>query len=296
MNHDYHHEKWERITDDFGRPSLFVPVGFGEDYDRCFGNTSETMRVTLNTLDEIAGISSEAVQREQARVEAEHKPFNTVETIVHMLEETGSPASWDHDVKPAILARAERQHHQDRLLTMGSQAVIAEALTKGYYPLVVTYGAIEEPRGERQKWTAREWQSTKVAMTPVLRDHPLVVSEERSKGKLFATWETTLHGEPVMLLPRAAWLSPDMPVYIKEMLLVDDKKDTFTDFEKNMYGIHYLPESDDDVRVAQINGEYPVGNRVVLARGMGRVAEHLRCIGDEMPSEYFRHIDINEKL
>ena len=296
MNRDYHHQRWERITDDFGRPSLFVPVGFGEDYDRCFGNTSETMRITLNTLDDIAGISSEVVELEQARVEAAHKPFNTVETIVRLFEESGSSATWDHDVKPAILERAQRQHHQDRLLTIGSHAVIGSALEKGYYPLVVTYGAIEEPRGERQKWTAREWQSTKVAMTPVLRDHPLVVSEERSKGKLFSTWETSLHGKSAMLLPRSAWLDPNVPVYIGEMLLVDDKKDTYTDFTNAMYGIHYLPESDDDVRVAQITGEYPADNRVVLARGMAQVARWLAEIGDRMPSEYFAGIDISNKL
>ncbi len=287
MNRDYHHQRWERVIDDFGRPSLFVPVGFGEDFDRCFGDTSETMRVTLNTLDDIAGISSDIVRQEQARVEAEHKPFNTVETIVHLLEKSGSGATWEHDVKPAIMARAERQHHQDRLLTVGSQAVISAALEKGFYPTVVTYGAIEEPKGERQKWTAREWQTTKVKITPILRHHPLVVSEERSKGVLFKTWETTLHGDSVFLLPRSAWLNPEVPVYIKELLMVDDKKDTYTDFARNMYGIHVLPENDDEVRVAQISGEYPTGNRVVLARGMAQVAGHLEAMGDQMPSDYF---------
>ncbi len=291
MNREYH-PQWKQITDDLGRPSLLVPVGFGEDYDRCFGNTNEAMRVTLNTLDEIAGISSDVVRQEQARVEAEHKPFNTVETIVRLLEKSGSGATWEHDVRPAILARAERPHHQDRLLTIGSKAVIGMALEKGYYPLVVTYGAIEELKGERQKWTAEEWQTIKVEITPILRDHPLFVSEERSKGKVFETWETTLDGNDVFLLPQSTWVDPEVPVYVEELLMVDDKKDTYTNFVRNMYGIHTLPENDDDVRVAQITGEYPEGNRVVLARGMAQVAWHLEQMGDRMPGEYCGNIGV----
>jgi hypothetical protein len=291
MNPSRYNKEWKQITDDFGRPSLFVPVAFGEDYDRCFGNTGEAMRVTLNTLDDIVGIPSDMVRQEQLRVEAGHKPFNTVETIVHFLDQSGSALTWERDVKPAILLRSERQHHQDRLLTLGSRAVISSALQNGFYPLVITYGAIQDPKGERQKWTAKEWQTTKVIMTPVLREHPLVVSEVRSKGKLIKTWETTLHGESVFLLPQSAWLLPQTPVYAKEILMVDDSKGTFADFSGNMYGIHVLPENDDDIRVSQVNGEYPADSRVILERGMARVAGHLDQMSGTMPSRYFANID-----
>ena len=290
MNNVPFHTRWERVTDDFGRPSLFVPVLFGEDYDRCFGNTNEAMRVTLNTLEDIADISPEAVRQEQVHVEAAGKPFNTVETIVRMLEEANSGITWQHDIKPAIQSRAERQHHQERLLTLGSQAAIGSAIEQGMYPLVITYGAMEDSTNARQRWTAREWQSTKVGMTPVLRDHPLVVSELRSKGKLFESWRTTLHGNDAFILPTHAWIEPEVPTYVKEILLVDDKVVTYEDFSDGMYGIHYLPELEEEVRLAQVTGEYPEDGRVVLARGMGQVAMHIEAMGTRLPSEYFHNI------
>jgi hypothetical protein len=266
-------QNWKQILDEDGMPSLYVPVALGEDFDGCFGNTDEAMRIVEHIAAENTHLTVTEIREARSEVEAKLMPFSTVEFINRELDRAGEGKTWSDDMRPHILERAAESHHRERLLTRGAAAVFAVARELGMPEIIVTHGAVAHPGGASQEWAAVEWQTVKVKMTPKLQDKPLVVTHSVSKGEEFRSWyDTRLKA---FKLPKDAWLDEHEPLYAGAIIHVDDKRSALRNWPSDLplYAIQYLPENDDEVREAQIRGELPRG--VPIARGMGQVAHLL---------------------
>jgi hypothetical protein len=264
---------WKRIRNKDGVLSLLVPAALSEDYDGCFGNTDEAMRIVENIVEERTYLTVDDIRDARATVESSMQPFSTVDYIQKELIDEGTGMTWEDDIRPFVMERAMRTHHRERLLARGAKAVFAVAAELGMPEVVVTHGAVAPPYGPKEEWAAVEWQTTKVKMTPELQDKPLVVTYISSKSTEFRTWYD--HEMKAFLLPKEAWYKPNEPVYARNVLHVDDKRSALKNWPSDipLHAIHYLPERDEDVRQTQLKGRLPDG--VPVARGMGRVAEIL---------------------
>lgn len=262
---------WKRIVNADGVPSLIVPVALSEDYDGCFGNTEEAMRIVENIVDERTHLTVDDIREARSKVEAKHLPFSTVDFIQSELNKAGEGKTWQDDIRPFVMERAARSHHRDRLLARGAAAVFAVANELAIPEVVVTHGAVAPPHGPNQKKAAIEWQTTKVKMTPEMEHKPLVVTYKSTKSREFRKWYDSRM--KAFLLPEAAWNEPGEPLYAKHVLHVDDKRSALEKWPNDipLHAIHYLPERDEDIRQTQVKGELPHG--VPVARGMGQVAE-----------------------
>ena len=261
---------WKMITNTEGVRSLLVPMGLSEDYDGCFGNTDEAMRIVENVVEERTHLTVDDIRDARARIESQLLPFSTVDYIVRELKLGGKGKTWHKDIKPHVMERATRLHHRERLLARGATAVFAAARELDIPEVVTTHGAVAPPYGPDQKWAADEWQTTKVKITPELQEKALVVTHHSSKVDEFSQWYDTDMG--AFLLPKAMWQAPDEPMYAASLLHVDDKRSALRGWRKDipLDAIHYLPERDEDIRQTQVKGELPAG--IPVARGMGQVA------------------------
>ena len=272
---EIHRSNWKQIINADGVPSLLAPLGLSKDYDGCFGNTNEAMHIVERVAAENTHLTVTQIRAERKRVESLHRPFSTVEFVERELMKAGEGKTWVKDMRPYILERAKESHHRERLLTRGAHAVFAVAAELGVPEVVVTHGAVVPPGGPMQRWAATEWQTIKPEMTPILQDDPLVVTHESAKVLELGSWYDRRTG--AFLFPRDAWLTNDVPLYVRSLLHVDDKISALKDWpdpdDMPLYAVHYLPEDDNEVRATQLKGERPRG--VPLARGMGQVAKLL---------------------
>lgn len=264
---------WKRIVNSEGASSIIVPLALSEDYDGCFGNTDEAMRIVENIVDERTHLTVDDIRDARAEIESRMLPFSAVDFIQRELDKEGEGQTWADDIKPFIMERARRTHHRDRLLARGAAAVFAVAGQRDIPEVVVTHGAVAPPQGPDQEWAAVEWQTTKVKMTPELQHKPLVVTYNSSKSSEFRSWFDEKVG--AFLLPKDAWRSPDEPLYAANILHVDDKRSALKDWPVDLplHAVQYLPERDEEVRQTQLKGELPPGTPV--ARGMAQVAARL---------------------
>lgn len=270
----------ERIIDPEGVPSSLVPLALCEDYDGCFGNTDEAMRVVENIVEERTSITVEDIQNARAAVEAVLQPFSTVDFINKELSKRGSKLSWTNDIRPYVMERAAQVHHRERLLARGATAVFAVASELAIPEIVVTHGAIAPPYGPMEEWAAIEWQTTKVKMTPQLQDKPLIVTKSSTKAHEFRSWYSKEMN--AFLLPSPAWDEPHTPLYARALLHIDDKRSALKDWPTDIpvSAIQYLPERDEEIRQTQLKGSLPEG--VPVLRGMKQVAETVRRHYDEL--------------
>jgi hypothetical protein len=279
MARDIDRPHWKHITNSEGKPSLLAPIALSEDYDGCFGNTDEAMRIVENVAAENTHLTVSEIRHARAAVERRMLPFSTVEFIERELQTAGEGKTWTDDLRPHIMERAAESHHQERLLARGAEAVFAVAQELAMPEVVVTHGAVAPPGGPKQEWAAIEWQTVKVKMTPELQEKPLVVTHDSTKAEEFRRWYDP--GMRAFLLPEDAWLD-EQPLYAESIVHVDDKRSALRDWPNDipLYAIHYLPESDEDVRQTQIKGELPRG--VPIARGMAHVAELLMAFYEKI--------------
>lgn len=264
---------WKRIVNAEGVPSLLVPLALSEDYDGCFGNTEEAMRIVENVVDEQTHLTVDDIREARSEIESKLLPFSTVDYIQSELAKEGRGQTWQDDIKPLVIERAARPHHRDRMLARGASMVFAVARELGMPEVVVTHGAVAPPYGPEQEWAAVEWQTTKVEITPEMKERALVVTHISSKSKEFRSWfDPRLSA---FQLPRSTWLEADEPLYAQNVIHVDDKRSALREWPEDipLHAIHYLPERDEDIRQTQIKGKLPHG--VPVARGMGQVADIL---------------------
>ena len=273
MTESINHLHWKRTMNPEGKPSLVAPVALSEDYDGCFGNTDEAMRIVENVAAENTHLTVSEIRNARAEVESRLQPLSTGEFIERELQAAGEGKTWTEDLRPHIMERAAESHHRDRLLARGAEAVFAVAQELTLPEVVVTHGAVAPPGGPTQKWAAIEWQTVKVKMTPELQEKPLVVTHDSTKAEEFRRWYDS--DMKAFLLPKDAWLQEDQPLYAESIVHVDDKRSALREWPQDipLYAIHYLPESDEDIRQTQLKGELPYG--VPVARGMARVADLL---------------------
>lgn len=281
------HESWRHLTDHLGRPSVVIPVGSSYDYDGCFGNTEEVMTITQQVTAENTSLTVDQIKAARAETEAQHKPFSTVEFIESELIKTGEGKTWLEDIKPSIIERSKEAHHQRRLLAVGARAVFGVARRYGMYEFVMTHGAVAPPGGDRQKWSAIEWQSgVKTRITPEIRDMPVFVSLEYAKGEVFDSW--FVQEMNAFLLPPHMWIAPKTPTYLRSIVHGDDKKTTMRGWPlgKPVYAMHILPISRRETREVQLKGELPEGART--ARGMFEAARQLEEMRYDELAQFYR--------
>ena len=264
------HHLWRDISNSEGVPALLVPLVLTEDYDGCFGDTNEAMRIVENIVEERTSLTVKDIQDARAEVESRMLPFSTVDFIEKELQREGQGMTWANDIRPYVLERAERPHHRERLLARGAATVFAVAQELAIPEVVVTHGAIVPPGGKEEEWAAVEWQTIKVKMTPELQEKPLVVTKTSTKAREFRSW----YDESVkaFLLPQSAWQDPTQPMYARNLLHIDDKRSALKEWPTDLplSAIHYLPERDDDIRQTQVKGK--LAKEIPVARGMEQVA------------------------
>jgi hypothetical protein len=258
------HPTWQHITNSEGVPSLIIPVGSSLDYDGCHGNTDEVMEIVEQVSAENTHLTITQIRNARREIESAHKPFSTVEFIENELIKADEGKTWQRDLRPYIIERAAQEPHRSKLLTVGSAAVIAAAREYGMYNFVTTYGAVADPKGERQKWSAKEWQDLKVSITPQLRDLPRYVSLGYAKGALFESWY--VEEMKAFLLPESMWITPDVPLYVRSLIHTDDKITAMSGWPVHLpaYPIHVLPENKDKWRETQLKGVPPLNMRTAI--------------------------------
>lgn len=189
-----------------------VPEYLALDLDRCIADTDHLQALLAETVLEDGDMNDMHHAMHQARVQTEESggSFDTARWTIVQLTQRNMLEKW-HDIKAGFIQRAHEklQAGDDSLFMPGAEEFFRQLRDKNLPFGIITYG------GE-------EWQRMKLAGLG-LDQLPLIITDQKDKGKIIAEWER--HDGfhiPTELLPQ-----PDTLLLAERVVLVDDKATSF---------------------------------------------------------------------
>lgn len=197
---------------------MYADTFFVLDFDRCIGDTDGIQTILEDVLQQETGIAPETFHAARTRIESEGRTFDTIRHVHMLLEEAGSPVTWEH-IREKLIEKAKTVNlllpHAEELLDV----LRSHRLPHG----IITYG-IEEA-----------WQLTKLEITGLL-EIPHLVTHIEEKGKLLTGWklEDGSFGIPPALNDGL------VPPVVKRIIFLDDKAKSFWGIPDGVEGVHVV--------------------------------------------------------
>lgn len=185
---------------------------FAVDFDRCLGNFEANVDLMNGVANELSIINSEMLQSAHDEIKASGRPFR----ILQYLEEN------DPNLDIGTLQRRYVERAQNLpgcLIEPGASELIDFLRLGGHHFCIMTFG--EE-----------RWQTTKIEAAGLGSIAKLIVSHEH-KSRHIAKWLDEKSGN--FVIPSICF-TDNRPRIAREVILIDDKSNAFTDLPKGARG------------------------------------------------------------